>query len=219
MLRPDRRRTSGNRSTGRRAAVFAAVAITTVSLIAGCTNDDAFTETGDGLPPGPEQLDAAAVRGSEADLDRIVERTMEATGVPGVQVGVVHDGQVVFAKGYGVTEAGTDRRVTPETVFQIASLSKPIGATAVAAVVGRGDIAWDQPVVTELPDLRLSSEYVTQNVTVADFYSHRSGLPGDTGGNDLELIGFDQTSIIPRLAALPLEPFRATYSYSNFGLT
>jgi len=109
--------------------------------------------------------------------------------------------------------------VTPETVFQIASVSKPIGATAVAAVVGRGDIAWDQPVVTELPDFRLSSDYVTQNVTVADLYSHRSGLPGDTGGNDLESIGFDQASIIPRLRELPLAPFRATYSYSNFGLT
>jgi CubicO group peptidase (beta-lactamase class C family) len=134
-------------------------------------------------------------------------------------VGVVAALAVACTNDDGVSEAGTDRRVTPETVFQIASLSKPIGATAVAAVVGRGDIAWDQPVATELPDLQLSSEYVTQNATVADFYSHRSGLPGDTGGNDLELIGFDQGSIIPRLRELPLAPFRATYSYSNFGLT
>jgi CubicO group peptidase (beta-lactamase class C family) len=197
--------------------------LATVAVIAlattGCTNDDEFTEAADGLPPAGVQLDRAKVRGSEATLDRIVEETMAATGVPGVQVGVVHDGQVVFAKGYGVAEAGTDRPVTPETVFQLASVSKPIGATAVAAVVGRGDLAWDQPVVTELPDFQLSSEYVTQNVTVADLYSHRSGLPGDTGGNDLETIGYDQASIIPRLRELPLAPFRATYSYSNFGLT
>ncbi len=201
----------------RSVAVALTIGVVT-SLAVACTNDDTFTAAG-GLPPPSVQLDPATVRDSGEMLDRIVEQTMEATGVPGVQVGVVHDGQVVFAKGYGVAEAGTDRPVTPETVFQIASVSKPIGATAVAAVVGRGDIAWDQPVVTELPDLRLSSEYVTQNVTVADLYSHRSGLPGDTGGNDLETIGFDQASIIPRLRELPLAPFRATYSYSNFGLT
>lgn len=203
----------------RRGSVATLLTVGVVAALAvACTNDDGFSAPS-GPPPPAVQLDAATVRGSGADLDRIVEQVMEATGVPGVQVGVVHDGEVVVAKGYGVSEAGTDRRVTPETVFQIASLSKPIGATAVAAVVGRGDIAWDQPVATELPDLQLSSEYVTQNATVADFYSHRSGLPGDTGGNDLELIGFDQGSIIPRLRELPLAPFRATYSYSNFGLT
>ncbi len=209
--------------THRRSTTIVAAVLATVAVIAlattGCTNDDELTEAADGLPPAGVQLDRAKVRGSEATLDRIVEETMAATGVPGVQVGVVHDGQVVFAKGYGVAEAGTDRPVTPETVFQLASVSKPIGATAVAAVVGRGDLAWDQPVVTELPDFQLSSEYVTQNVTVADLYSHRSGLPGDTGGNDLETIGYDQASIIPRLRELPLAPFRATYSYSNFGLT
>ena len=209
--------------THRRSTTIVAAVLATVAVIAlattGCTNDDELTEAADALPPAGVQLDRAKVRGSEATLDRIVEETMAATGVPGVQVGVVHDGQVVFAKGYGVAEAGTDRPVTPETVFQLASVSKPIGATAVAAVVGRGDLAWDQPVVTELPDFQLSSEYVTQNVTVADFYSHRSGLPGDTGGNDLETIGYDQASIIPRLRELPLAPFRATYSYSNFGLT
>ena len=209
--------------THRRSTTIVAAVLATVAVIAlattGCTNDDELTEAADALPPAGVQLDRAKVRGSEATLDRIVEETMAATGVPGVQVGVVHDGQVVFAKGYGVAEAGTDRPVTPETVFQLASVSKPIGATAVAAVVGRGDLAWDQPVVTELPDFQLSSEYVTQNVTVADLYSHRSGLPGDTGGNDLETIGYDQASIIPRLRELPLAPFRATYSYSNFGLT
>jgi len=212
------RRATRIRPDLRRPVAVALTLSVVAALAAACTNDDGFIAAG-GPPPPAIQLDAATVRGSEADLDRIVEQVMTATGVPGVQVGVVHDGQVVFAKGYGVTEAGTDRSVTPKTVFQIASLSKPIGATAVAAVVGRGDIAWDQPVVTELPDFRLSNEYVTQNVTVADFYSHRSGLPGVTGGNDLELIGFDQGTIIPRLAELPLAPFRATYSYSNFGLT
>ena len=165
------------------------------------------------------ELSAATVEGSGAALDQVVSEIQQATGVPGIAVGVVHDGQPVFAKGYGVSEAGTDSEVSAETVFQLASLSKPIGATAVAGVVGRGDIDWNQPVVTVLPDFQLSNDYVTQNATVADFYSHRTGLPGDTAGNDLESAGFSQEQILPRLRYLPLEPFRATYSYSNFGMT
>ena len=170
-------------------------------------------------PGGAAELSAATVSGSEGALDQIVADIQQSTGIPGVAVGVVHGGEAVFAKGYGVTQAGTDNEVNGETVFQLASLSKPVGATAVAGVVGRGDIGWNQPVVTVLPDFKLNSAYVTENATVADFYSHRTGLPGDTAGNDLESAGFTQEQILPRLQYLPLEPFRATYSYSNFGMT
>lgn len=188
-------------------------------LLAACGSDSESTESTDAPTGGVVQLSAATVEGSESALDEIVAEIQGATGVPGIAVGVVYDGKPVIAKGYGVTEAGTDNAVNEQTVFQLASLSKPVGATAVAGVVGRGDIAWDQPVVSVLPEFQLSNPYVTQNVTVADFYSHRTGLPGDTAGNDLETAGFTQEQILPRLRYLPLEPFRSTYSYSNFGMT
>lgn len=223
----------------RRGAQIAAIGIAVALGVAGCSNDvdspavdtgtsdtaTADTGTSDtgvdetGVDDGSGMLDSAALAGSEQALDAIVADMMSASGVPGVAVGVVHDGEVVIAKGYGVREAGTEDEVDAETVFQLASLSKPIGSTVVAGVVGRGAITWDQPVVDELPDFELSDEYVTANVTVADLYSHRSGLPGASAGNDLEQIGYDQAEIIERLRHLPLAPFRATYSYSNFGLT
>ena len=169
--------------------------------------------------PARPSLDAGAVARSEPMLDAIVERAMASSGTPGVAVGVVHDGEVVVAKGYGVREVGTDLAVDAETVFQLASVSKPLGSTAVAGVVGRGLMDWDQPIVDELPDFALSDPYVTAHVTVADMYSHRSGLPGAFAGNDLEQFGYDQAEIVERLRYLPLGPFRAEYSYSNFGLT
>ena len=205
----------------RRHVAHAAAIVGALGLLLGaCSTDGDSSAAGDaGASDTPTALNAEAVAASAPTLDAIVERIMGASGVPGVAVGVVHDGKVVITKGYGVREVGTDAAVDAETVFQVASLSKPIGSTAVAGVVGRGDMAWDQPVITELPRLKLSDPYVTENVTLADFYSHRSGLPGDTAGNDLERFGYSQDEIIERLQYLPLAPFRATYSYSNFGLT
>lgn len=170
-------------------------------------------------PRSGDTVSAASIASSESRLDAIVERIMAQTGIPGVAVGIVHDGEVLVSKGYGVREVETDLPVDDETIFQLASLSKPLGSTAVAGVVGRGSLEWDQPIVSELPNFALSDPYVTQNVTVADMYSHRSGLPGSAAGNDLEQFGYSQAEILERLKYLPLGPFRAQYSYSNFGLT
>lgn len=209
-LRPHRRQ---------RQAIGGALALAVVLTACSTGSDASDPSAAPEAEADQPQLSAAAVAESEASLDAIVERIQQESGVPGIAVGVVYDGEPVIAKGYGVTEAGTDSAVSADTVFQLASVSKPVGAAAVAEVVGRGDISWNQPVVTELPEFRLSSAYVTENATVADFYSHRTGLPGDTAGNDLEAIGYDQEEILTRLQYLPLEPFRATYSYSNFGMT
>ena len=59
---------------------------------------------------------------------------------------------------------------------------------------------------------------MTDHVTFADLYSHRSGLPGGFG-NQLETMGYTRDEILSRLQHIPLNPFRASYSYSNFGMT
>jgi CubicO group peptidase (beta-lactamase class C family) len=124
----------------------------------------------------------------------------------------------VFAEGFGVRSADTDEPVDTDTVFQIASLSKPVSATAVAALVGKGEVAWDDPVVDHLPDFALSDPVVTERVTIADLFSHRSGLP-DHAGDLLEDLGYDRAAVLERLRFLPLDPFRDSYAYTNFGLT
>ena len=143
---------------------------------------------------------------------------MTQTGVPGVAVAVVYQDKVVYAKGFGVREVGKPDKVDPDTVFQVASVSKPVASTIVAGVVGRKTIAWDDPVIKYNPAFALHDPYVTANASFADLMSHRSGLY--TGSGDLlEDLGFDQGYILSKLNQQPLDPFRASYNYSNFGYT
>lgn len=165
------------------------------------------------VPIPQSQIDQAV-----GDLDAIVADTMAKSGVPGVAVAVVHNDETVYLKGFGVRELGGDAPVDENTVFQLASLSKPVGATVVASVVGDGEVSWDDPVTTYLPGFALGDPYVTENVTIADLYSHRSGLP-DHAGDLLEDLGYGQPYILDKLRLLPLNPFRADYAYTNFGLT
>ncbi|OBB61903.1 serine hydrolase [Mycobacterium sp. 852013-51886_SCH5428379] len=164
--------------------------------------------------PLPEDAVGKAV----AQLDGLAEKLMTDSGIPGMAVAVVHGADVVYAKGFGVTDVRTGAKVDPDTVFQLASLSKPLGATVVAQQVSEGAIGWDTPVVSKLPWFALSDPAVTQMVTVGDLYAHRSGLP-DHAGDRLEDLGYDRRAILERLRQLPLAPFRDSYAYTNFGLT
>lgn len=151
-------------------------------------------------------------------LPGIIERVREQVGVPGIAVSVVHDGRAVFAEGFGVREVGGPDAVDADTVFQIASMSKPIGATVVATQVADGLVAWETPVTDLMPTFALADAWVTDHVTVGDLYSHRSGLPL-AAGDDLEDIGYDRGYILGRLAMAPLDDFRISYHYANFGMT
>jgi CubicO group peptidase (beta-lactamase class C family) len=160
-----------------------------------------------------QEVDAAV-----GQLDSIVQSAMSQTGVPGVAVAVVYQDKVVYSKGFGVREVGKPDMVGPDTVFQVASVSKPVASTVVAGVVGRKTIAWDDPVIKYNPSFSLHDPYVTNNATFADLMSHRSGLY--TGSGDLlEDLGFDQGYILSKLNQQPLDSFRASYNYSNFGYT
>jgi CubicO group peptidase (beta-lactamase class C family) len=160
-----------------------------------------------------EQVDHAV-----ASVDGLVTDAMDRTGVPGVAVAVVHQDQVVYSKGFGVREVGMPELVDPDTVFQLASVSKPLASTVVAGLVGQGVVEWDDPVRRYDPSFALNDPYVTEHATFADLMSHRSGL--HTGAGDLlEDLGFDRDYILSHLDQQPLDPFRSSYNYSNFGYT
>lgn len=151
-------------------------------------------------------------------LPKMVENVMTRSGVPGMAVAVIRDGQVVFRQGFGRRDIRKPDPVTPETVFQVASLSKSISATVTAIAVSNGLLSWDDPVKAYLPGYRLSDTFVSEHATVGDFFAHRSGLPF-AAGDDLEDMGYDREHVLARLKYLPLGPFRTSYHYANFGLT
>ncbi len=163
------------------------------------------------IPAGRIDAAVAAVDGLAQDLMRI-------SHIPGLAVAVVRSGRVVYAKGFGVRNVDTKAPVDTDTVFPLASLSKPISATVVATRIGTGEVGWDTPIHTLMPSFALADPYVTDHVTVGDLFAHRSGLP-DHAGDLLEDLGYDRTAVLARLRLLPLAPFRDSYAYTNFGLT
>ncbi|WP_432277975.1 serine hydrolase domain-containing protein [Nocardia cyriacigeorgica] len=154
-------------------------------------------------------------------VDRVgglAEELMESSGIPGMAVAIVHNGDVVYSEGFGVGNVDTKSEVGPDTVFQLASVSKSVGATVVAQQVSAGAVEWDTPIRQLLPDFALGDPYVSEHVTVGDLYAHRSGLP-DHAGDLHEDLGYDRAEVLERLRLLPLGPFRNSYEYTNFGLT
>lgn len=152
-------------------------------------------------------------------LDAAIASLVKESGVPGASVAVVHEGKVIYMKGFGVRQVGRPEVVDADTVFQLASCSKPMTSTAVASLASKRILNWDDPVAKFLPDFRLQDDWVSQHATIRDMLSHRSGLPG-FAGDVLESIGLDRLGILGRLRFLkPAYPFRSGYAYTNFGYT
>ena len=169
--------------------------------------------------PVKQEVSLRRVQAALPALELFTRLAQWRTGVPGLAIAIVYKDQVVYLKGFGVREAGKPGRVDADTVFQLASMSKPVSATVVASLVGKGVLSWDDPVLRHDPGFEMFDPAVTPQVTIRDFFAHQSGLPGDAG-NDLEQIGYERPEILRRLRYLePSGPFRVQYAYSNFGLT
>src|SRR6202035_4942212 len=126
--------------------------------------------------------------------------------------------QVAYAAGFGVRDVDTQEAVNADTVFQLASLSKPVGSTLVAELVGEGKITWDSKISDLDPAFQMYDPWVTREITLADFYAHRSGLPAHAG-DLLEDLGFTRQEVLDRLRYQRLDSsFRSHYAYTNFGI-
>jgi CubicO group peptidase (beta-lactamase class C family) len=170
------------------------------------------------VSPVPPLFTQADIDRGVAALDGIVAAAVTQTGLPGLAVGVVYKDKAIYAKGLGVREVGKPGAIDPDTVFQLASVSKPIAATVVAKLVGNGVVKWDDAAKTHNPAFALNDPWVTEHATIADLLSHRSGL--NTGAGDLlEDLGFHRAYILSHIDQQPLNPFRSSYHYSNLGYT
>src|SRR5207247_7365595 len=147
-------------------------------------------------------------------LGQYVSAAMQRWETPGVAIAVVKDSDVVLARGYGVSEIGTDRKVTKDTVFTIASCTKSFVAACVGMLVEEGKVAWDDPVIKHLPGFELANQYLTEHVTLRDLLCHRTGLRrADLLGDDA---GFDTQETLGRLKLLELmAELRTQFIYNN----
>lgn len=170
-------------------------------------------------PAAADELPAEKVTAALPALEKYIDGLREQTGVPGLAVAVVHADKVVYLKGFGVRELGAPGAIDPDTVFQLASVSKPLTATVIAGVVGDGAVKWDSKSSDLDPAFRLSGDYVSGEVTLRDLLCHRTGLP-EHAGDLLEDLGYSRAEVLHRLRfQTPGGPFRASYAYTNFGFT
>jgi CubicO group peptidase (beta-lactamase class C family) len=150
------------------------------------------------------------------ELDDYFAKAHKDWGIPGMAVGIIKDGEVVLAKGYGVLEDGKEQQVDGNSLFAIASNTKAFISASLARLVDEGKLGWDAPVIDHLPDFRMYDDYVTQHTTVRDLLCHRAGLgtySGDVIWYKSEYSGAD---VVRRVNEVPQAyDFRAGYGYSN----
>ena len=99
-----------------------------------------------------------------------------AWDVPSLSICVVQDGKTLLCDGIGMRD-NASRPADAQTLYQIASCTKAFTATAAAVLATEGKLDFDTPVIEYLPAFRLNDRYATENLTLRDFLSHRSGLP------------------------------------------
>jgi len=152
-----------------------------------------------------------------ADIDQLATRAMQEFSVPGLAIGIIKDGRLVLAKGYGVREVGSKAPIDAETLFAIGSNTKAFTAASLAILVDDGKLHWDDRVIDYLPDFRLWDPYVTREFTIRDLLTHRSGL--GTGAGDLMFVtptDFTRTDLLRALRYLkPASSFRSHFAYDN----
>src|SRR5690606_2050767 len=130
-------------------------------------------------------LAPAALAVTSSELDTVVDAAIARYALPGLAIGVIDNGKVVYRRGAGERVAGSGERIDSATLFKIASNSKAMTASVLARLVDAGKLRWDDPVIKHLPAFRMFDPWVTQNMQVRDLLVHNSGLP--EGGGDLML--------------------------------
>jgi CubicO group peptidase (beta-lactamase class C family) len=155
---------------------------------------------------------------TETEIDNLVERTLKTFDVPGIAVAVVKDGKIVHAKGYGVRSLGTKEKMTETTLFGVASNSKAFTAAALGMLQDEGKLKYDDKVTDYIPEFKMYNPYVTEEFTIRDLLTHRSGL--GLGAGDLmfwpDSNSFTIKDIIHNLRYLkPVSGFRTKYDYDN----
>lgn len=162
---------------------------------------------------------SASVRAVDgAEIDAMVSAAVARYRLPGIAVGIVKDGEVVYRKSMGSLQAGKHGEVNADSIFKIASNSKAMTTAVLARLVDRGLLDWDDPVRKYLPEFRMSDAWVSENMQVRDLLIHNTGLASGAG----DLLLWPTPNLYTRqdvLAALPafkpVYSFRSQYSYDN----
>ena len=159
-----------------------------------------------------QRLDAARI----AKLTKFIEDAQQATGVPGVSLGLIQDGKVVFSGGLGTRELGGSAKVDGDTLYMIASNTKGLTTLLLAKLVDAGKITWKQPVTQLLPQFKLGNADTTRRVLVEHLICACTGLPRQDMEWLFQFKGVTPEGALATLATVqPTSKFGEMFQYSN----
>jgi CubicO group peptidase (beta-lactamase class C family) len=159
-----------------------------------------------------QRLDAARI----AKLTKFIEDGEQATGVPGVSLGLIQDGKVVFSGGVGVRELGGNTKVDGDTLYMIASNTKGLTTLLLAKLVDAGKITWKTPVTQLLPQFKLGNADTTRRVLVEHLICACTGLPRQDMEWLFQFKGVTPEGALATLATVqPTSKFGEMFQYSN----
>ena len=124
--------------------------------------------------PVASKFDALAVE----QLDGFVESVQQSFGIPGIAIGVIDHGKIVYRKGFGVTDVDNGDPVTPHTLFNLGHVTKALSGYLMASLVHDGGFKWETPVIDLLPVFDANAPEVTQTLTIGDALCDCTGMPG-----------------------------------------
>ena len=150
------------------------------------------------------------------ELSRFVETGMKDLKIPGVAVGIVQNGKVVFADGYGVKDLGKPEKVDGDTDFMIASNTKALTTLLLARLVAEGKLTWDTPVTSVLPSFKLGDAETTRQVKIRQLICACTGLPRQDFEWLFQFQGVTPADAMATLATMqPTSKFGELFQYSN----
>jgi CubicO group peptidase (beta-lactamase class C family) len=151
-----------------------------------------------------------------ARLTAFIDESREALGVPGVALGLVQDGKVVFADGLGSRELGKASKPDADTLFMIASNTKALTTLLLARLVDSKRLTWDTPVTRLMPSFKLGDEATTSSVLVKHLICACTGLPRQDLEWLMEFKAATPASAMKMLATMqPTSKFGEMFQYSN----
>ena len=144
------------------------------------------TEPHSSAAPDPTAVTSITGRPDTAELEREIPRLLQVSGIPGLSMAVVQNGRVVWAGAFGTINDSAQTPVNPGTIFEAASLSKPVFAYMVLRLADRGEFDLDRPLYEMLEYPRLAHDERYKRITARIVLSHGTGLP-NWGGEKLTL--------------------------------
>ncbi len=165
--------------------------------------------------------DNADVKGAERFFEAWIQGQIAYRGLPGIAVGVIHDQELVWAKGFGYADVDLKTPVTPSTKFRMASHSKLFTATAIMQLRDAGKVHLDDPVEKYLPWFKVQPLQAGDlTITLEELLTHSAGLPREAGPHWSELSFPDAAGVQKFIATHPV-PYspEIRWKYSNLGFT